>query len=89
MAAGNSSIDNAAYSVYPANYTAPNVITVAATDGVDMLASFSSFGSTTVHLGAPGVNTYSTSRSGGYTYASGTSMATPHVAGAALRALSA
>ena len=88
VAAGNSSIDNAAYSVYPANYTAPNVITVAATDSADALASFSSFGSTTVHLGAPGVNTYSTSLSGDYTYASGTSMATPHVAGAALLALS-
>jgi len=89
VAAGNSSIDNAGYSVYPANYTAPNVITVAATDSADALASFSSFGGTTVHLGAPGVNTYSTFLSGGYTYASGTSMATPHVAGAALLALSA
>src|SRR6185503_20137570 len=60
-----------------------------ATDSADAMASFSSFGGTTVHLGAPGVNTYSTFLSGGYTYASGTSMATPHVAGAALLALSA
>jgi subtilisin family serine protease len=89
VAAGNSAADTEAYSFYPASYTAPNVVTVAATDSTDALAYFSNFGATTVHLGAPGVNTYSTIRtaSGSYGYFSGTSMATPHVSGAALLAL--
>lgn len=48
----------------------------------DTFAGFSNFGSV-VDLGAPGVNIYSTWKSGSYKTISGTSMATPHVAGAA------
>jgi subtilisin family serine protease len=62
---------------------------VAATDNKDQLASFSNYGATTVELGAPGVYVDSTVRNNGYAYYSGTSMATPHVSGAAVLILSA
>ncbi|HDL19865.1 MAG TPA: PKD domain-containing protein [Nitrospirae bacterium] len=82
-AAGNSSSDNDNNPNYPSNYDVPNVIAVAATDHNDDLASFSSYGATTVDLGAPGVDVYSTIPGNSYGYKSGTSMATPHVAGVA------
>ncbi|MFM6632547.1 MAG: S8 family serine peptidase, partial [Microcystis panniformis] len=74
---------------YPATYNLNNIISVEATDHNDNLAGFSSYGATTVDLAAPGVNIYSTLPVGGslmgsnYGYSSGTSMAAPHVAGAA------
>src|SRR5262249_33847540 len=54
-AAGNSNSNNDVTPNYPSNYNAPNVVAVAATDNRDAKASFSSFGATTVDLGAPGV----------------------------------
>jgi subtilisin family serine protease len=82
-AAGNYADNNDVYPTYPANYTAPNVIAVAATDPYDQRAWFSNYGAATVHLGAPGVAIYSTIRGGSYDSYNGTSMATPHVSGAA------
>jgi subtilisin family serine protease len=81
-AAGNNGTNNDSIPFYPANYNLDNVISVAATDSNDAKASFSNYGATMVDLGAPGVNIYSTIP-GGYASYSGTSMASPHVAGVA------
>ena len=70
---------------YPAAWSAEisSIIAVAAVDYTDSYASFSNYGYNTVQVGAPGVNTYSTTPDGQYGYGLGTSMATPHVSGVA------
>ncbi|MFW5907339.1 MAG: NosD domain-containing protein [Candidatus Natronoplasma sp.] len=80
-AAGNDGKDNGVNPTYPANYDLANIISVAATDRNDELASFSNHGERTVDVGAPGVDINSTSLDHGYEYMSGTSMAVPHVSG--------
>lgn len=77
--------DNNVENVYPAAYarTIDNVIAVAASDNRDALTVFSNYGTQSVALGAPGHRILSTVRSSKYAVFSGTSMAAPHVAGAA------
>jgi serine protease len=87
-AAGNAASNNDTTPSYPASYSAPNIVAVAATDNNDGLASFSNYGAASVHLGAPGVDVLSAQPGNLYQYLSGTSMATPHVSGAAALILS-
>ena len=78
VAAAGNSADSVPF--YPASYQ--NCIAVAATNANDNLASFSNYGPW-VTVAAPGDSIYSTFNTGGYTWKSGTSMASPHVAGLA------
>ncbi len=82
-AAGNSSSDNDVTPSYPANYEQPNVLSVASIEQNGNLSSFSNYGQSTVDLAAPGSNILSTVLGTSYASYSGTSMATPHVAGVA------
>ena len=82
-AAGNDAIDNAFFPTYPASFYLPNLISVAATNMFDELAEFSNYGRRMVHLGAPGEDVASTILDNNYAFASGTSMAAPHVTGLA------
>mmetsp|Transcript_27111 Transcript_27111/g.68135 ORF Transcript_27111/g.68135 Transcript_27111/m.68135 type:complete len:614 (+) Transcript_27111:129-1970(+) len=72
---------------YPAGLNDANIISVLATDQRHELAKFgdgsSNYGAGTVDIGAPGWQIYSTLPGGQHGYKSGTSMAVPHVAGAA------
>jgi subtilisin family serine protease len=86
--AGNNALNNDLTPRYPASYNAPNVIAVASINNRDALAGDSNFGVASVDLAAPGVNVLSTYPGAFYQYSSGTSMAVPHVSGAALLVLS-
>src|SRR5262245_7493660 len=94
-AAGNNNSNNDTTPNYPSNYNTTNgtstetgagydaVIAVASITITGARSSFSNYGSTTVDLGAPGSGIFSTTPNNTYSSYSGTSMATPHVSGAA------
>jgi subtilisin family serine protease len=86
-AAGNNGLDCDIYPHYPSAYDLPNVISVAASDWNDQLADFSNYGVESVDLAAPGYWILSCyphpTYTYGYAWMGGTSMATPHVSGAA------
>ncbi len=83
-AAGNDSESTDCVPEYPASFEVPNVISVASTVKDDTFAgSYSNYGRASVHLGAPGHYIMSLKGNNTYGTLSGTSMATPHVAGAA------
>ncbi|WP_273021404.1 S8 family serine peptidase [Rheinheimera sp.] len=86
-AAGNSGVDADSTPMYPAAYDLDTIVSVASTDRNDQLSIFTSgasnYGAVSVDLGAPGSAILSTVPGGGYASYSGTSMASPHVTGAA------
>jgi subtilisin family serine protease len=83
-ACGNGATNTDVNPTYPASYPIDNVVSVAATASDDTLASFSNYGATSVHLGAPGANIWSThvATDNFYYTDSGTSLAAPYVSGA-------
>jgi subtilisin family serine protease len=86
FAAGNNNSNNENTPFYPSSYNSPSILSVAASDASDNRAGFSNYGATSVDLAAPGAGILSTvnnSNNSSYGTLSGTSMAAPHVSGAA------
>lgn len=85
FAAGNQGTNVETTPFYPASYTSPSILSVAASDQDDNRVGFSNYGAVSVDIAAPGSGILSTYNSSPNAYAalSGTSMATPHVTGAA------
>jgi thermitase len=83
FAAGNDSANNDNTPFYPASYTSPSVLSVAASTPDDLRSGFSNYGALSVDIAAPGSGILSTHSSLNYATISGTSMASPHAAGVA------
>ncbi|HVF47715.1 MAG TPA: S8 family serine peptidase, partial [Pyrinomonadaceae bacterium] len=85
FAAGNAATNVETAPYFPVSYTSPSVLGVAASTSSDERAGFSNFGAVSIDLAAPGSGVLSTTSISNSSYGvfSGTSMATPHAAGAA------
>ena len=81
--AGNDGADNDDMRYAPCSYTLANIVSVMATDALDLPCSFTSYGSTAVDMAAPGGAIRTTVDGGVYGNASGTSFSAPYVAGIA------
>ncbi len=83
FAAGNSGTNNDVSPHYPSNYTSPSILSVGGSNSLD--ARVYNYGLASVDLAAPGIGIRSTTGGSDSSYgpSSGTSMSTPHVAGAA------
>jgi subtilisin family serine protease len=79
IAAGNDGANAANFT--PARVNGANIYTISAVDSKDCMPSWSNYGNPPVDYAAPGVSVLSLKRGGGTTTMSGTSMASPHVAG--------
>ncbi len=66
----------------PTGCSSPYLVTVTNTDKYDHKVTYAGYGALSIDLGAPGTNILSTDLHNGASYKSGTSMASPHVAGA-------
>lgn len=83
-AAGNDAKNTDITPHYPSAFENPNILSVAATNNNDNLASFSNYGKISVDVAAPGTSIQSTTPNNTYQYMNGTSMAAPHVSGLAV-----
>ncbi|MBK7366526.1 MAG: S8 family serine peptidase [Candidatus Eisenbacteria bacterium] len=86
--AGNTRWNIDGVPTFPQCYASPYILTVASTDGRDLMSTFSCWGPTQVDLGAPGSLIYSCRPANTYGNLDGTSMAAPHVTGVAALAWS-